>query len=89
MVEVELERHSPEHQKERRGPRGIRIGSSEVPVICGLSKYASPVSLWEYLVVLGETDGGKEDTPMMVHGRVYSPLSFSIPLILYSPFIDV
>jgi len=78
MVEIEVERYTPEHQKLRRGPRGIRIGSSEVPTICGLTKYASPVSLWEYLVVIGEEEGGREDTQMMRHGRTCEEYSANL-----------
>ncbi len=67
-----MERYTEEHNKLRRGPRGIRLGSSDVPVVCGISKYASPWHLWEHLVLNGgKDDDNKDENPMMQHGKVH------------------
>lgn len=70
-MEVQVtQRYGEEHNKLRRGPKGIRINSSDVPVICGMSKYQTPTSLWDFIIVHGGDPGEPQENENMVHGKV-------------------
>lgn len=74
-----MERFTDKHARLRRGgPTGIRIGSSEVPVICGISPYSSPFLLFDQLVTFAGTQHEPEENDMMKHGRICEEFSASL-----------
>lgn len=75
-MEVLVVPNTDEWLKERKGPKGIRVGSSEVGVACGVGGTAKPYSLYDKIT--GEMDGtwetDYEENPVTAHGHKGEPI---------------
>lgn len=76
-MEVILQQNTDEWLLKRRGRKKIRVGSSEIGVICGKGYAAKPYSLYEKIIA--EMDGtwiddDEEEPPPCKHGHLCEPI---------------
>ncbi len=77
-MEVILLQNTEPWKIERGGPKKLRIGSSDICVVCGVDKYKFTYSLYDKIIAKIDgtwiDDGDEEEKPPCKHGHLCEPI---------------